>query len=92
MTGIPGFDDPVLIRLTHEDIRIIKTHACPDEEFLAALTGAKETEDGFLVGCRRECLIDVNCVLLAASEELTDEKEIRKLLRTCDKIASYEFG
>lgn len=89
---IPAFHDPMLIRLTHEDIRVIKTYGCPDDEFLAALAKANTTDDGFIVACRRECLIDVNCVLAAVSDELTDEVELKKLLKTRDKIEHYEFG
>lgn len=90
MSNIPGFDDPVLIRLTHEDIRIIKEHGAPDDEFLEALKKASPAEGGWLVGCRRECLIDLNCVLFAVSEDMTDPKELEALLDVYYKIEPYE--
>ena len=92
MSIIPGFDDLVLIRLTDEDLRIIETHGCPDDEYLGAVAKAKRTDDGVLLGCRRECLIDVNCVLFAVSEELADEEELSKLVQTYEKLEPYEFG
>lgn len=91
MSDVPGFNDPVLIRLTNADIRIIKTHGCPDHEFLDALAKAQPTEDGVLLGCRRECLVDVNCVLAAVSEELSDEDELTALVKTYEKIEPYEL-
>lgn len=90
-SSVPGFNDLILVRLTHEDIRVIKTHGAPDEEFLAALEKGCDTADGFLVGCRRECIIDVNCVLAAVSEELDDVKEVNRLLKTFKKLEAYEF-
>ena len=91
MSTVPGFDDQILIRLTHEDIRVIKSHGQPDAEFLAALENAKPAEDGLLVGCRRECLVDINCVLFAAGEEISDDAEIEAIRGTFEKIEAYEF-
>ena len=88
---MPGFNDLILVRLTHEDIRIIKTYGVPDEEFLTALERGCDTEDGLLIGCRRECIIDVNCCLAAVSEELDDKKEVHRLLKTFKKLEAYEF-
>jgi hypothetical protein len=90
MSNIPGFDDPVLIRLTHEDIRVIKKHDVADDEFLEALKKATPAEGGFLVGCRRECLIDLNCVIFAVSEDMKDKKEVEALLEVFYKIEPYE--
>jgi hypothetical protein len=91
-SNVPGFNDPVLVPLTHEDVRIITTYACPDEEFLAALKNARQTETGLLVGCRRECIIDVNSVLVAVSEESHKDDELKAIIQTCDKLEPYEFG
>lgn len=90
MSNIPSFDDPVLIRLTHEDIRVIKKHDVADDEFLEALKKATPAEGGFLVGCRRECLIDLNCVIFAVSEDMKDKKEVEALLEVFYKIEPYE--
>lgn len=91
MSKVPGLDDQVLIRLTQKDLRTIKTHGEPDAEFLAALERAKPAGDDLVVVCRRECLIDINCVLFGVSQELSDEAELQAIQRTFEKIEPYEF-
>ena len=92
ISDVPGFNDPVLVSLTHADIRIITTYACPDKEFLAALENARQTETGLLVGCRRECVVDVNSVLVAVCEEPHKDTELKAIIQTCEKLEPYEFG
>jgi len=92
MSNIPGFDDKVLIRFTDEDIRVIKRYAEIDAEMLDVLEKGQKIKGGKLVTCRRECLIDINCILFAVSEEIKDKAEFRAILKTFRKIEPYEFG